>query len=347
MKIFSCLNNAPYRPRRVLCVSKLSSLEFLRSRNPDLNEDQILSKLKERGGDPQEILAEHQRQTACEQNLAAVLKKLNANFRIARRIEDAWKFINWADLVVPIGGDGAFLLASKLITDNTKPVLGIDPSVSNGGNIFTLSAKYTMDTESIFERLYEGRALVRLAQRKMADALQPRQRTLPWLALNEVFIGEFMAARPITLHVGVENDAPYQIRSSGICVCTGTGSRFWYKSINVQSAETVRSIVEIATGDKLSLEETNELLHKYHQALLYSAEDLNMIYMIREIYHTTRCTKRKCCPDRQKCSKLTVKSCGFDAGLMIDGSISLPFNDGAIATFDIKPEYSLRSIVFT
>lgn len=69
--------------------------------------------------------------------------------------------------------------------------------------------------------------------------------------------------------------------------------------------------------------------------------------MIREIYHTTRCTKRKCCPDRQKCSKLTVKSCGFDAGLVIDGSISLPFNDGAIATFDVKPEYSLRSIVLT
>ena len=85
MKIFSCLNNAPYRPRRVLCVSKLSSLEFLRSRHPDLNEDQILSKLNERGRDPQEILAEHQRQAACEQNLAAVLKKLDINFRIARR----------------------------------------------------------------------------------------------------------------------------------------------------------------------------------------------------------------------------------------------------------------------
>ncbi|XP_043517452.1 NAD kinase 2, mitochondrial-like [Frieseomelitta varia] len=262
-------------------------------------------------------------------------------------------------------------------------MLGINPSVTDGSNVFTIPAKYTTDTESVFERLHAGRYtllmrsrirtvmnaeglyrrpfhtrekirtqgkiraedLVRLAERKMA--LQPRQRILPWLALNEVFIGEFMAARPITLHVGVENHAPYLVRSSGICVCTGTGSRFWYKSINVQSAETVRSIVEIATGDKLSLEETNELLHKYHQALLYSAEDLNMIYMIREIYHTTRCTKRKCCPDRQKCSKLTVKSCGFDAGLVIDGSISLPFNDGAIATFDIKPEYSLRSIVLT
>ncbi|XP_012242145.2 NAD kinase 2, mitochondrial-like [Bombus impatiens] len=302
------------------------------------------------------------------------------------RIADAWKFMNWADLVIPIGGDGTFLLSSKLITDNVKPVLGINPSIrSNDNNIFTLPPKYATNIESIFERLHTGKytllmrsrirtvmngeglyrrpfhiheksrtqgekraeALARTTQRKIADSLQPRQRTLPWLALNEVFIGEFLAVRPITLQIRVEDQEPHQIRSSGMCVCTGTGSQFWYKSINIQSAETVRCIVEIATGIKLSNEQTNELLHKYHQALIYSPEDLNMVYMIREMYHTTRCKNQKCCPDRQKCNKLTVKSCGFDAGLVIDGSISLPFNDGTIATFDIKPEYSLKSIMLT
>lgn len=69
--------------------------------------------------------------------------------------------------------------------------------------------------------------------------------------------------------------------------------------------------------------------------------------MIREMYYATRCSKYKykCCLDRQRCNKITVKSHGFDAGLVIDGSVSLPFNDGAIATFDIKPEYSLKNIV--
>lgn len=85
MRLLSCLNNKPYRPQRVLGVSRLSLLEFLRFRNPDLSEDQILLKMKEQGKDPQEILAEHQEQIAFEQNLAAVLRKLDISFRITKR----------------------------------------------------------------------------------------------------------------------------------------------------------------------------------------------------------------------------------------------------------------------
>ncbi|CAK9805126.1 NAD kinase 2, mitochondrial [Anthophora plagiata] len=385
MRITSFLNNTPYRPQKVLVISRLSFLEFLRFRNPDLNEEQILSKMDLRGKDRLEILAEHQQQIACEKNLAAVLRKLDISFRITKRMKDATKCVNWADLVVPIGGDGTFLLASKLIKDNRKPVFGINPNKTGRTNIFTLPSKYTMDIESIFEKLSTGKytllmrsrirtvmngeglyrppfhihdksrtqgerrieTLVRSTQRKIADALQPRERILPWLALNEVFMGEFLAARPISLHVKIEDQESFTIRCTGICVCTGSGSRSWYKSMNSQSAETVRSIVEIATGKKLNPEETNELLYKYHRALLFPPEGLQMTYAIREMYQTTRCTNHKCCSDRQKCFKITVKSGGFDAGLVIDGSISLPFNDGTIASFEIKPEYSLRNIILS
>lgn len=71
-----------------------------------------------------------------------------------------------------------------------------------------------------------------------------------------------------------------------------------------------------------------------------------MTYMIREMYHNSRC-ERNNCPSKQKCNKLSVKSSGFDAGIMIDGSISMPFNDGVVATFEIKPEYSLKTIILT
>lgn len=69
----------------VLAVSRLSLFEYLRFRNPDLNEDQILSRMKEEGQDPQKILTEHKEQISCEQNLAAVLKKLDISFRITKR----------------------------------------------------------------------------------------------------------------------------------------------------------------------------------------------------------------------------------------------------------------------
>ena len=69
--------------------------------------------------------------------------------------------------------------------------------------------------------------------------------------------------------------------------------------------------------------------------------------MIHEIHRDVRCAKSTCRMDRQMCSRITVKSCGFDAGLIIDGSLSLPFNDGTFASFDIKPEFSLKNIILT
>nr|XP_034195205.1 NAD kinase 2, mitochondrial-like isoform X3 [Osmia lignaria] len=335
MKLSTCLNSTSYRPQLVLGVSRLSSLEYLKFRNPDLNEDQILSRIKEEGQDPQEILTEHQEQISCEQNLAAVLKKLDISFRITKRIGDATKCVKWADLVIPIGGDGEYelLMRSRIRTVMTGEGLYCRP--------FHIHEKGRTKGEK------RSQSLIRSRGKKISDALQPRRRILPWLALNEVFIGEFLAVRPITLHLQVEDQEGYVFRSSGICVCTGTGSRSWYRSMNVKPADTVQSIVEMATGKKLTIEETNKLLYKYRQSLLYPAEDLRMTYMIREMYRAPRCWRNKCYPDREMCNKITVKSYGFDAGLIIDGSISLPFNDGASASFDIKPEYALMNIIMT
>lgn len=100
------------------------------------------------------------------------------------RIADAWKFMNWADLVIPIGGDGTFLLSSKLITDNVKPVLGINPSIrSNDNNIFTLPPKYAMDIESIFDRLHTGKYTLLMRSR-----------------IRTVMNGEGLYRRPFHIH---------------------------------------------------------------------------------------------------------------------------------------------------
>lgn len=85
--------------------------------------------------------------------------------------------------------------------------------------------------------------------------------------------------------------------------------------------------------------------NRFPRFFLICSEDTRMTYMIREQTRMTRCSIGNCCPERQRCNQLTVKSGGFDAGLVIDGSISLPFNDGTVASFDIKPEYSLKQIV--
>ncbi|KYN22960.1 UPF0465 protein C5orf33 [Trachymyrmex cornetzi] len=378
MRLLNCLRDNRHWPKRVLGISKLSAFEFLKITHSNLSHNQLLSQLRKQSLDPDEILAEHHRQLTCEKELARILCNLNVSYRIMKRIGDV-KCVDWADLVITIGGDGTFLLASKLITNNKTPIFGINPHP--GISTFTLPIEYNTDIERIFEKLYAGDytvlmrsrirtimtgeglyqqpfhiheksriqgkkrvdALMRSTQRKIADALQPRQRILPWLALNEVFMAEFLASRPIVLTIQADEEKRFMIRSSGICVCTGSGSRSWFRTMNLQTAETVQTLVAMATGRQLDEKETRKVLHKYHSNLLFPPDNLKMVYMIYEMSRSPLWPKL--ISDKRMCCRIKVKSTGFDAGLVLDGSVSLPFNDGSTASFEIRPEYSLKNII--
>lgn len=54
------------------------------------------------------------------------------------------------------------------------------------------------------------------------------KRILPYLSLNEVFIGETQAARVSHLHLTIDDHQQViKTKSSGLCVSTGTGSSSW------------------------------------------------------------------------------------------------------------------------
>lgn len=64
--------------------------------------------------------------------------------------------MEWADLVLPIGGDGTFLLAANLIKDNQKPIIGINSDPSSSEGHLLLPPKFTDDIEGIFKYLRRG-----------------------------------------------------------------------------------------------------------------------------------------------------------------------------------------------
>ncbi|XP_039302196.1 NAD kinase 2, mitochondrial-like [Solenopsis invicta] len=380
MRLLNCLLDNWRWPKRVLAISKLPAFEFLKSTHPEWSNNQLLNWLRKQSIDPDEILAEYHRQLACEKELARVLRNLDVSYRIMKRIGDASKCVDWADLVIAIGGDGTFLLASKLITNNTTPIFGINPHPGTS-NTFGLPIEHQADIEELFEKLRAGDytvlmrsrirttmtgeglyrqpfhvheksriegekrvdALMRSTQRKIADALQPRRRILPWLALNEVFMAECLASRPIMLAIQADDEDEFVTRSSGICVCTGSGSRSWFRMMNLQTAETVQTLVAMATGKQLNEKETCQVLHKYHSNLLFPPENSRMAYMIYEIFRNSLWPDL--ISDKRMCCRIKVKSMGFDAGLVLDGSESLPFNDGSTASFEIRSEYSLKNII--
>lgn len=75
------------------------------------------------------------------------------------------------------------------------------------------------------------------------------KRILPYLALNEVFIGETLSAR--VSHLQLQIDLQKQLnktKSSGLCVSTGTGSSSWLTSINRLSTQNVQKLLNLING---------------------------------------------------------------------------------------------------
>ena len=62
----------------------------------------------------------------------------------------------WADLILPIGGDGTFLLASNMVFDNKKPIIGINSFPERSEGYLMLPSKYTTRIPEIFEMLKAG-----------------------------------------------------------------------------------------------------------------------------------------------------------------------------------------------
>ncbi|XP_053209607.1 NAD kinase 2, mitochondrial-like [Panonychus citri] len=93
-----------------------------------------------------------------------------------------------------------------------------------------------------------------------------KTRTLPVRALNECFVGESCSSRVSYCEFSVDGLPRYKFKSSGVTICTGTGSTSWSFNINrltVQSVKRLFQIVQEETGQNVaSNEETIKLITK-------------------------------------------------------------------------------------
>ncbi|KAK2583972.1 hypothetical protein KPH14_006434 [Odynerus spinipes] len=374
--------------------------DFIRSKYPNLDEEQFYDKLMtlQLGQQPDTILKEHRMQLECETKLQEIMQKFDLDFRMIKRVKET-KDIDWADLIISIGGDGAFLLASQMIKDNKKAMIGVNPTYFSRKRTF--SVEHCGEMEKLFEKLRKGKynllmrrrirtvlygrniydepyhmdekiqlvkdiikgkysdkkhdGVTQSTERKVADAVQPRRRVLPWLALNEysalfitsfVYMGEFVATGATTLTIQIDDqETKNNILCSGMCVCTCSGSRSWFRSMNLQAPETVKRLIKIALGKDISEEEASCITRAYHRSLDFHPEDDRMFYTVREMFRARTWPRPKSFSARGMCRQFKVVSHGFDAGLVIDGGVTLPFNDGTIAVFEIHPEDALKNLV--
>ncbi|XGW09122.1 hypothetical protein V3C99_011436 [Haemonchus contortus] len=172
---------------------------------------------------------------------------------------------------------------------------------------------------------------------------------LPVLALNEVFIGESLSSRVSYYEIQIDNGKMVKQKSSGIAICTGTGSTSWYFNINKLTEQCVSELLRI-TSEQCNValpaddkQMVSDICTKFNQQLIFEPDSLRMAFTVRDpIFNATFSPSTP----RGFAEKICVKSRGYDAHLVVDGGVSYRFNDGAEATVEVREEDALQTVIF-
>ncbi|XP_025893782.1 NAD kinase 2, mitochondrial isoform X2 [Nothoprocta perdicaria] len=275
------------------------------------------------------------------------------------------------------------LLAASKVFDKFKPVIGVNTDPERSEGHLCLPVRYTHCFPEALQKLYRGefrwqwRQRIRLylegtginptpvdlheqqlsqeqhSRAHINERLQDQRseisgpHLLPVRALNEVFIGESLSSRASYYEISVDDGPWEKQKSSGLNVCTGTGSKAWSYNINKVANQAVEEILKIAEKHgglnlPLNAELVQKVTNDYNDSLLYSPEDPKMLFSIREpIVNRVFSSSRQ----RGFSSKICVRSRCWDACMVVDGGTSFEFNDGAIASIWIDTEDALCTVL--
>jgi len=175
-------------------------------------------------------------------------------------------------------------------------------------------------------------------------------RTLPILALNEIYIGESLSSRVSYLEMQMDTEPEFKSRNSGLCIATGTGSTSWIFNINKLTHHAVEAMLKITfetTRFPLNWKDkklVDSVTSKFNNQLVYDPESPVMSYTLRDPISVGTFPSPAESRPRGKAKKISVKSRCFDACLVVDGSLSYKFNDGTKAVIEILEEDALRTV---
>ncbi|XP_071799758.1 NAD kinase 2, mitochondrial-like [Asterias amurensis] len=375
----------PFRPKRALVVSKLSRYAFEKKRYSQLGEDGLKKVLVQRGSQYDRLVEKHNVHIDNVNKIVESLQSQNIEVKVAQRFDQSLneESVRWADILIPAGGDGTFIMTASKVTDD-KPVLGVNTYPSGSAGYLCLSPWYTENFDEALKKIMEGKFRWKWRQRiratvesglinaepidlheeqlklpelrdkhwtlenRLRHGLEKAEsvpRVLPIRALNEVFIGESLSSTVSYYEISVDDGPMERQKSSGITICTGTGSTSWSLNINKLSHQSVRELLAIfnqETGANIPISPVlqERVASLFNNSLVFDASDPTLSYTVRDpvingIYQAMM--------PRGFAKKIRVRSRGWDACLVMDSGSSFVFNDGAIATLETKEEDALRT----
>ncbi|KAM9695109.1 NAD kinase 2, mitochondrial isoform 3-T3 [Trichechus inunguis] len=273
-----------FHPSRVVVVAKTTRYEFeqQRYRYAELSEEDMKQLLALKGSSYSGLLERHYIHTRNVEHIVDSLRNEGIEVRLVKRREYDEETVRWADAVIAAGGDGTMLLAASKVLDRLKPVIGVNTDPERSEGHLCLPVRYTHSFPEALRKFYHGefrwlwRQRIRLYlegtginpvpvdlheqqlslnqhsrafnierirnERSLASGPQ----LLPVRALNEVFIGESLSSRASYYEISVDDGPWEKQKSSGLNLCTGTGSKAWSFNINRVATQAVEDILNIA-----------------------------------------------------------------------------------------------------
>lgn len=65
--------------------------------------------------------------------------------------------IDWADVIIPTGGDGTYLMAASRIRGDEKPVIGLNSDPTRSEGYLCLPVKYSTNIREAIDKLLKVR----------------------------------------------------------------------------------------------------------------------------------------------------------------------------------------------
>lgn len=226
---------------KVLVVSKLTRLEIeKRTQEFSVFGDELRQNLLRRGLPAESIYAAHDSHHRSLDHMLESLKQngIEADVVASETMEIGGSIPDGGyDLVFAAGGDGTFLKVASNVRSPNLPVVGIntDPKRSLGKlcSFAVVQEDDTANFQPLLDAMRQGNFNWRFRRRIKVTVEAPDQagdkslQVLSHLALNEVFMADLNPARPCTCGLQID-DGPVEVqRSSGVIVCTGSGSTAW------------------------------------------------------------------------------------------------------------------------
>ncbi|XP_025422021.1 NAD kinase 2, mitochondrial [Sipha flava] len=350
-----------WKGKKVLLVAKYTRVERERLENANVSEKQLLSKLSDQGVNLKTILESHNEHYNIVKEVTAAINGLDVESKIINLKDINTAAVSWADVLIAIGGDGTFLVMSSYVQDNETPVVGINSNPSSSLGYLCLPEICSRNIQKTFDTLEKGkysfinRRRIRVTMKGKREPpvnmyqdfvkIRPDSHsTHDMLALNEVFIGDKMPGRTSELECQFDGNLPLKIKSSGLCISTGTGSSAWSYSLNKINIDEVRRILNLSK-QSVSEQECMKIVDEYNKNLVYSPDSEYLQYTIREPTGRSlwQSNDELVKSDKIKKEALVENHCE-EGCIILDGFLIYAFPKGAQAILSSKPEDSIKSV---